>query len=145
MTSLTSCAWIVGRLASEDELSCPPSLEASTVIFKDSLPSGSLSSITFLTRTLSSTLFGLGSPIIMSFPFSSFGLFWLNEHVDIVQIQCVNRKRSLLNLHTRKYQSSFINGRLYLPTENITIISCMRKRIMPLTICMPLLTQNSTH
>ena len=43
----------------------------------------------------------------------------------------------LINLHLMHFQSSFINGRLDSSTKNIAIISCMRKRIMPLAICMP--------
>ena len=43
-------------------------------------------------------------------PFSSFGLFRPNGHLWIVQFQRMNRERSFVNLHLRKYQSSFING-----------------------------------
>src|SRR4051812_28779641 len=40
----------------------------------------------------------------------------------------------LINFHLRKIQSSVINGRLYLSSKNIAIVSSMRKRIMILAI-----------
>jgi hypothetical protein len=43
----------------------------------------------------------------------------------------------LIHLHLLKTQSSFINGRLDLSTENIIIISIMRKRIVPPAINFP--------
>ena len=60
------------------------------------------------------------------------------ENLWIVQLQTMNREGSLVHLHLRKYQSSFIYSRLDLSMENITIISSIRERIIPLTICMPL-------
>ena len=113
----------------------PPNLGALAVIFRVSLTSSVLSLTTSLARILSLA----HRPWITNdnvLPLRSFGLFWLNEYLWIVQFQHINRERSLVNLYLRKYQSSFINGRLYLSTKNITIISRRRCRVVPLTICM---------
>jgi hypothetical protein len=52
---------------------------------------------------------------------------WPNQDPLALKIDHVHRKGLRVHLHFLKFQSSFINSRLNLSTEYITIISCMRK------------------
>ena len=66
-----------------------------------------------------------------------FGLIRPNKHFFILKLDHIDRKRVAVEFHLRtfcKRQSSFIDGRLHLSTEHVTIISSVRKRIVPLTI-----------
>src|ERR1041385_495681 len=42
-----------------------------------------------------------------------------NQYPFSLQVSSVHREGLLVNLHLRKAQSSFINGRLYMPPKNI--------------------------
>jgi hypothetical protein len=64
-------------------------------------------------------------------------LLWTDQHLGILQINGVDQKRIFIHLHLLKTQPAFIDGRLDLPMENITIIGSMRIRIMPSTISFP--------
>jgi hypothetical protein len=73
--------------------------------------------------------------------FSRFSLGWLNQDLLPIKLDHVHIHREcvLVELHLGafyKFQPSFVYGRLNLSTKNITIISCMRIRIMPFTISM---------
>jgi hypothetical protein len=81
-------------------------------------------------------------------PFGLFGLIIFSDRsspmktsLPLVELEHVNVcwERVFVELHLRtfcKFQSSFVYGRLNLSMENIAIISSMRIRIMPFTICM---------
>jgi hypothetical protein len=60
-----------------------------------------------------------------------FSLLWTDQHIGILQISSVDRQRIFVDSHFLKTQLSFINGRLDLLTENITIVSSVRVRIVP--------------
>ena len=68
------------------------------------------------------------------------GHFKPSQNLLATQLQRVRAgwEQLLVDLHLREAQSVLIYGRLHLSTEHMTIVSCMRIRIMPLTIC-PLL------
>jgi hypothetical protein len=75
------------------------------------------------------------------FAFGRLGLRWPNQDLLLIELNRVHasREQILVELHLgtlRKFQSSFIYGRLNLSIENITIISSMRIGIIPFTICM---------
>jgi hypothetical protein len=61
------------------------------------------------------------------FVFAVIGCVWLNQDPLALKINHVHRKGLCVHLHFLKFQSSFVNGRLNLSTEYITIISGMRK------------------
>jgi hypothetical protein len=61
------------------------------------------------------------------FVFALIGCVWPNQDPFALKIDQVHRKGLRVHLHFLKFQSSFVNGRLNLSTEYITIISGMRK------------------
>jgi hypothetical protein len=61
------------------------------------------------------------------FAFALIGYVWPNQDPFALKIDHVHRKGLCVHLHFLKFQSSFVNGRLNLSTEYITIISGMRK------------------
>jgi hypothetical protein len=61
------------------------------------------------------------------FVFALIGCVWPNQDPLALKIDHVHRKGFRVHLHFLKFQSSFVNGRLNLSTEYITIISGMRK------------------
>jgi hypothetical protein len=75
------------------------------------------------------------------FTLGRLDLRWPNQ--DLLPIELdhvhVHQERVFIELHLGtfyKFESSFIYDRLNLSTKNIAIISSMRIRIMPFTICM---------
>jgi hypothetical protein len=69
------------------------------------------------------------------------GLRWLNQELLLIELDHVHIHREwvFVKLHLGtfyKFQSSFVYGRLNMSMKNIVIISSMRIRIMPFTICM---------
>jgi hypothetical protein len=69
------------------------------------------------------------------------GLRWPNQNLLPFELDRVHicRERVLVELHLGtlyKFQSSFVYGRLNLSVEDIAIVSSIRIRIMPFTICM---------
>jgi hypothetical protein len=97
------------------------------VIFRDSLPSVAFSTTTSHDKN---PFIGGDSTLFTDDHILSLGclnLFQSDQHLRILQIDDVDRKRILIHLHLIKTQSFFINGRLDLSIENITIISIMRK------------------
>jgi hypothetical protein len=69
------------------------------------------------------------------FVFALIGCVWPNQDPLALKIDHVHRKGLCVHLHFLKFQSFFVNGRLNLSTEYITIISGMRKWVMPLAVC----------
>jgi hypothetical protein len=61
------------------------------------------------------------------FVFAFIGCAWPNQDSLALEVDHVHRKGLPVYLHFLKFQSSFVNGRLNLSTEYITIISGMRK------------------
>jgi hypothetical protein len=61
------------------------------------------------------------------FVFAFIGYAWPNQDLLAFEVDHVHRKGLRVYLHFLKFQSSFVNGRLNLPMEYITIISGMRK------------------
>jgi hypothetical protein len=61
------------------------------------------------------------------FVFALIDCVWPNQDPLALKIDHVHRKGLCVHLHFLKFQSSFVNGRLYLLTEYVTIISGMRK------------------
>jgi hypothetical protein len=61
------------------------------------------------------------------FVFALIGCVWPNQDPLSLEVDHVHRKGLCVYLHFLKFQSSFVNGRLNLSTEYITIISGMRK------------------
>jgi hypothetical protein len=74
------------------------------------------------------------------FAFSRFGMRWPKQDLPIELNRVhVSQERVFIELYLGtlyKLQSSCIYGRLNLLTKNIAIVSTMRIRIMPFTICM---------
>jgi hypothetical protein len=75
------------------------------------------------------------------FTLDQLGLRWLNQDLLPIELNHVHIHREwvCVELHLGiiyKFQSSFVYGRLNLSTKNIAILSSMRIRIMPFTICM---------
>jgi hypothetical protein len=69
------------------------------------------------------------------------GLRWSNQDLLPIELDHVHvrQEQVFVELHLGtfcKFQPSFVYGRLNLSTENIAIISSMRIRITPFTICM---------
>jgi hypothetical protein len=61
------------------------------------------------------------------FAFAFISCVWPNQDFIALKVDHVHRKGLRVHLHFLKFQSSFVNGRLNLSTEYITIISGMRK------------------
>jgi hypothetical protein len=61
------------------------------------------------------------------FVFAFIGYAWSNQDPLALKVDHVHRKELCVYLHFLKFQSSFVNDRLNLSTEYITIISGMRK------------------
>jgi hypothetical protein len=61
------------------------------------------------------------------FVFAFISCVWPNQDPLALKIDHVHRKGLRVHLHFLKFQSSFVNDRLNLSTEYITIISGMRK------------------
>jgi hypothetical protein len=61
------------------------------------------------------------------FAFAIIGCAWPNQDPFTLEVDHVHRKGLRVYLHFLKFQSSFINGRLNVSTEYITIISGTRK------------------
>jgi hypothetical protein len=69
------------------------------------------------------------------------GLRWLNQELLPIELDHVHIRREWVFVELYlgtfyKFQSSFVYGRLNMSMKNIAIISSMRIRIMPFTICM---------
>jgi hypothetical protein len=68
------------------------------------------------------------------------GLRWPNQELLSIELDHVHirQERFLVELHLGtfyKFQSTFVYGQLNLSMENVAIITSMRIRIMPFTIC----------
>jgi hypothetical protein len=61
------------------------------------------------------------------FAFAFIDCVWPSQDFLALKVDHVHRKGLRVHLHFLKFQSSFVNGRLNLSTEYITIISGMRK------------------
>jgi hypothetical protein len=64
------------------------------------------------------------------FAFAFIGHFGPNQDLFACGFYGIDRKWLRVHLHLLKNQPALIYGRLYLSTENITIIGGMRKRIV---------------
>jgi hypothetical protein len=69
------------------------------------------------------------------FVFALIDCVWPNQDPLALKIDHVHRKGLRVHLHFLKFQSSFVNGWLNLSMEYITIISGMRKWVIPLAVC----------
>jgi hypothetical protein len=115
---------------------CPPALEVMVVTLRVSPPSGVFSATTFLQEILWLLSASLVLPMIISLSLPLSAVFGRTRILLPLKIDHVHRKGLRVHLHFLKFQSSFVNGRLNLSTEYITIISGMRKGVMPLAVCM---------
>jgi hypothetical protein len=68
------------------------------------------------------------------FAFALTGRVRLNQDFLTNKIYHVYKKRFCIHLHFMKTQSALVNCRLDMSSKHITIISGMRKRVVPLTI-----------
>jgi hypothetical protein len=103
------------------------------VILSLFLPPSSFSSKTLFLQTFSTFDASRGSPIITFLPM----VLWLSlggSKQQALPFEAHCQERYLINFHFSKTQSSLVESRLDLPMKNITIISHMRKRVMPFTI-----------
>jgi hypothetical protein len=96
------------------------------VTFRVYPPSGVFSATTFLQKTLFLSSASRMLPTMTSLPFSLSAVL---GQIDLfaLEVDHVHSKGLRVYLHFLKFQSSFVNGRLNLSTEYITIISGMRK------------------
>jgi hypothetical protein len=107
------------------------------VIFRDYLPSTVFSTTTSRDKIFSSAVIVRFSPMTTILPLAASACSDRINTLEFCKSMVLTEKRILIQLHLFKTQSTFINGRLDLPMENITIISSMRKRIVPPGISFP--------
>jgi hypothetical protein len=98
--------------------------EAVMVTFRVSPPSGVFSATTLL-QEIFADLSCIADEYLFAFAF--IDCVWPSQDFFALKVDHVHRKGLRVHLHFLKFQSSFVNGRLNLSTEYITIISGMRK------------------
>jgi hypothetical protein len=69
------------------------------------------------------------------FAFALIGCAGPNQEFFAFEVDHIHWEGLHIHLHFLKFQPSFINGRLDLSSKYITIISGMRKRVVPLAVC----------
>jgi hypothetical protein len=70
--------------------------------------------------------------------FALIGRARSNQDLLAIKVDHIYYEGLRVHLHFLKFQSSLVNGRLDLSSKHITIISGMRKRVVPLAIGMTL-------